>query len=75
MSGGYYQFQAPQLRVIPLKNISKPKQRPFVELVRKIVMTKKRDPNANTSALERQIDEMVYKMIYLLSAIKSNIAF
>jgi hypothetical protein len=62
MSGGYYQFQAPQLRVIPLKNISKPKQRPFVELVRKIVTTKKRDPNAETSTLERQIDEMVYKL-------------
>ena len=62
MSGGYYQFQAPQLRVIPLKEISKPKQRPFVELVRKIVMTKKRDPNADTSTLECQIDQMVYKL-------------
>jgi adenine-specific DNA-methyltransferase len=62
MSGGYYQFQSPQLRVIPLKKISKPKQQPFVELVRKIVMTKKRDPGANTSAMEKQIDQMVYKL-------------
>jgi len=62
MSGGYYQFQAPQLRVIPLKKISKPKQQPFVELVRMIVMTKQKDPNADTSALEKQIDERIYKL-------------
>ena len=37
-------------------------QQPFITLVDQIITAKKKDPNANTSALERQIDEMVYKI-------------
>lgn len=62
MSGGYYQFQAPQLRVIPLKKISKQEQKPFVRLVQQIVNAKNRNPHADTSALEDQIDNLFYEI-------------
>ncbi len=37
-------------------------QQPFITLVDQILAAKKKDPNADTSALEKQIDEMVYKL-------------
>ena len=37
-------------------------QQPFITLVDKILAAKQKDPNADTSALERQIDEMVYEL-------------
>jgi adenine-specific DNA-methyltransferase len=36
------------------------KQQPIVALVDQILTAKKKDPKADTSALERRIDEMVY---------------
>ncbi|MBI5682851.1 MAG: hypothetical protein HZC45_06780 [Deltaproteobacteria bacterium] len=35
---------------------------PFITLVDQILAAKQKDPNADTSAFERQIDEMVYKL-------------
>jgi len=35
---------------------------PFITLVDQILAAKKKDPNADTSALERQIDKMVYEL-------------
>jgi adenine-specific DNA-methyltransferase len=40
-------------------------QKPFITLVDQILSAKKKDPNANTSALEKQIDEMVYELYEL----------
>ncbi|MDI6728677.1 MAG: hypothetical protein QMD44_07115 [Thermodesulfovibrionales bacterium] len=37
-------------------------QQPFITLVDQILTAKKQDPNADTSALEKQIDEMVYAL-------------
>ncbi len=37
-------------------------QQPFITLVDQILAAKKKDPNADTSALEHQIDKMVYKL-------------
>jgi len=62
MSGGYYQFQSPQLRVVPLKRINAVQQSPIVKLVDKILAAKRADPEADISALERKIDELVYKL-------------
>jgi hypothetical protein len=47
---------------LPLKNIDLKAQQPFITLVDQILAAKKKAPNADTSALERQIDEMVYKL-------------
>ncbi|MBI4683332.1 MAG: Eco57I restriction-modification methylase domain-containing protein, partial [Nitrospirae bacterium] len=50
------------LSLIPIKKISSADQRPFISLVDQILTAKKKDPNADTSALEKQIDEMVYAL-------------
>ncbi len=62
MSGGYFQFQAPQLRVIPIKEISLDKQKQITELVDQILSLKRENPAANTEKLEREIDRLVYQL-------------
>jgi hypothetical protein len=37
-------------------------QQPFVALIDKILSTKRKNPSADTSVLEKQIDKMVYKL-------------
>jgi len=62
MSGGYYQFQAPQLRVIPIPHANTQQQKSIETLVDQILSVKKKNPNADTSNIEKKIDEMVYKL-------------
>ncbi|MFH1446759.1 MAG: Eco57I restriction-modification methylase domain-containing protein [Chloroflexota bacterium] len=47
---------------LPIPDVSSEKQKPIVELVDQILAAKKKDPKADTSALEKQIDEMVYAL-------------
>ncbi len=65
MSGGYYQFQAPQLRVIPIARADATQQKAIEEVVDKILSEKKKNPNADTTALERKIDSLVYSLYSL----------
>lgn len=62
MSGGYYQFQAPQLRVIPFLNPDSNTERQVRERVDRILAARKHDPEADTRALEREIDRLVYEL-------------
>ncbi len=62
MAGGYYQFQAPQLRVIPVKKPNTQQQSELAKLVDKILAAKRADPSADTSAWEREIDQLVYRL-------------
>ena len=61
MSGGYYQFQSPQLRVMPFKQPSVETCRRLDELVEMILSSKKEDSAADTSAQEQEIDRLFYK--------------
>jgi hypothetical protein len=47
---------------IPIPKIPEKAQQPFITLVDQILTAKQKDPNADTSALERQIDEIVYAL-------------
>jgi hypothetical protein len=47
---------------IPVANISPDQQKPFINLTDRIIATKKRDPDADTSAWEREIDDLVYAL-------------
>ncbi|MBE0426382.1 MAG: Eco57I restriction-modification methylase domain-containing protein [Nitrospirae bacterium] len=47
---------------IPIPNISRKEQQPLISLVDQILAAKQKDPNADTSALEREIDKMVYDL-------------
>lgn len=50
------------LSLIPIKKISSSVQQPFITLVDQILATKQKDPDVDTSALKKKIDEMVYKL-------------
>ncbi len=48
---------------LPIPKIPKPKQKPFIDLVDKILAAKQQAKN--TTALEAKIDKMVYKLYEL----------
>ena len=47
---------------LPIPNIPKAEQKPFIILVDKILSLKKFDPQADTSALEAEIDQIAYEL-------------
>jgi len=53
------------LRKIPIKNANEKDQKLFIALVDQILSAKAANPQADTSDLEKQIDEMVYKLYEL----------
>ena len=57
-------YQKP-LSEIPIKKISLEEQQPFIDLVDNIIEKKKSNLEADTSDLERQIDQMVYELYWL----------
>ncbi|MEX0804060.1 MAG: Eco57I restriction-modification methylase domain-containing protein [Candidatus Binatia bacterium] len=65
MSGGYYQFQAPQLRVIPFKKPSDTIDTAVSDAVKRICNSKKCDPRGDTTRFEQEIDRLVYKLYEL----------
>ncbi len=54
-------YQKP-LSEIPIKRITPADQKPFIKLVDRILAAKQRDAEADTSAMEREIDELVYAL-------------
>ncbi len=50
-------------KLLPVKETNQ--QKPFVSLVDQILSIKKSAPNSNTAKLEKQIDQMVYKLYVL----------
>jgi hypothetical protein len=62
MSGGYFQFQAPQLRVIPFKTPTKDLQTRISTLVKKISEAKADDPDADTGRWEQEIEDLLYRL-------------
>jgi hypothetical protein len=59
MSGGYYQFQSPQLRVIPIARASAQEQKAIAEVVDRILAAKHKNPATDTTVLEREVDQQV----------------
>lgn len=51
-----------QCRLLPIKEISKENQQPFIDKVNEILSLKSQDPKANTQNLEQEIDAMVYEL-------------
>jgi hypothetical protein len=63
--GGRCKLDYNKMITVPIKNISKEQQKSFITLVDQILSAKKKDSNADTSALEHQIDKMVYELYEL----------
>jgi adenine-specific DNA-methyltransferase len=57
-----HQFQVDKEPLLEIPIIKPEEEQPFISLVDQILAAKQKDPNANTSALEKQIDEMVYAL-------------
>ena len=54
-----------QAKQLPILKASKAKQQPIIALVDQILSAKKFNPKADTSALEREIDRLVYELYEL----------
>jgi len=50
------------IRSLPIPEIPIKQQQPLIVLADKILAAKKKDPKADTLALEKEIDEMVYEL-------------
>ena len=60
--GGYYEYKPMFIRRLPIPKISADEQRPYIELVDRILQAKAADPDADTSDLEESIDWLVYEL-------------
>jgi tRNA1(Val) A37 N6-methylase TrmN6 len=64
-AGGAYTLKYETVIEFPIKVISSKDSSPFIILVDQILSAKKENPQADTSLLERKIDELVYKLYEL----------
>lgn len=60
--GELLELYAKPLSEIPIKLISPEDQELFIELVDEIILSKQDDSSADTSSLENEIDQLVYKL-------------
>ena len=67
----FAQVKTTYIKQLPIKSVPSLVQQPLITLVDKILSLKKSDPQADTNALEAEIDQMVYK---LYSMTKEEIA-
>jgi hypothetical protein len=51
-----------ELRKLPIPFIDKDRQKPVIKLVDQILTSKKSDPTTDTSALEAEIDRLMYEL-------------
>jgi hypothetical protein len=59
-AGGFYAYKTQFLSKLPIRAVTQPK--PYAEIVSKILKAKEENPKADTIQLEREIDQMVYKL-------------
>ena len=57
-----YEYYPKSVGLLRIKQGTESEQKQFVALVEKILAAKQRDAEADTSALEREIDELVYAL-------------
>ncbi len=55
-----------QLKEIPIPVVSVTHQKPIIDIVNEIIETKRDNPCADTSVLEKEIDRLVYKLFNLM---------
>ena len=62
MQGNNYQVDKEPLQGIPLPIVEVDQQQTIITLVDQIITDKKQNPQADTSALESNIDKIVYQL-------------
>ena len=73
LRGGDYHIYPEHIRNIPIPSVSKEQQQPIINLVDQILIAKKKNSHADTSLLEGQIDQLVYKLYDLTQEEINNI--
>jgi hypothetical protein len=58
--GGYLEYKVQYIEKIPIKNIPEKEQKPFTDIVERILTVRKN--GGDTADLENQIDQMVYQL-------------
>ena len=61
-AGGAYTLKAATIEALPIPSATPAQQKNIVALVDRILAVKKRNPDADTAELEREIDEKVYRL-------------
>ncbi len=62
MGGGYLRYRTNFLEELPIAAVQKSEAQKIQSCVEQILTLRKRNPEADSSALEHQIDQMVYKL-------------
>ncbi len=60
--GGYITCTKQYFEELPIKIVNRTLQKPFIKLVDQILLAKKANPNADTTALEAECDRLVYEL-------------
>jgi replication-associated recombination protein RarA len=63
--GGFFEFKPMYVSQIPIHNLTEYQKESLEKLVKKCLDYKKSDPKADTSELEKEIDNLVYKLYQL----------
>lgn len=63
----FTQITLGDIRQLPIPKISEKEQKPFIQIVDKLLSTKSKDAATDTSSLEYELDNMVYKLYNLTS--------
>lgn len=61
-AGGFFIYKVMFLKNVPVKTPPRHAQVPFTQLAERIIRTKAAEPAADVSALEREIDQLVYRL-------------
>jgi hypothetical protein len=67
-NNNYYYFKTKYLERFSFPEVSKPAQSPIISLVEKILTAKRKDPEADTTRWEDEIDRLVFELYGLTSA-------
>ena len=65
VSGGYFDLNGTQIKSIPIPAATLDKQNDIARIVDEILFRKNQNTNANTTALEKEIDQQVYQLYNL----------
>lgn len=60
--GGFYEFKPMYVSALPIPGATSAQRRPVERLVNRILAAKQRDAEADVSALEHEIDQLVYTL-------------
>ena len=65
LAGGYLRIGNNEIKAIPIPDVTSEQQAPIIEIVDRIFAVKRSNPDADITALENEIDRVVYSLYNL----------